>query len=214
MKSRCLAALLALLALMPDRAGSQDAASRRKDLMLGITAQTPAPEMFRRAYEVFSHPRCANCHPRDDRPRWDARTNRVHGMNVQRGDEQPPGNEQRKAGGWGRPGLGCPTCHQDHNGAAAGSPPGAADWRLAPKHMGWIGLTAAELCAQFKQQSGPDGMPVLDHILTSVDPLVAWAWDPGPGREAPPGNLLDFAQLLKMWNDKISKDPGPACPSE
>ena len=85
----------------------------RKDLTEGMSRDTPPAELFLRAYEVFSHPRCSNCHPGDDRPRWGAR---VHGMNVQRGLERGDPN----AGGYGRPGMTCETCHQEQNGDLPG----------------------------------------------------------------------------------------------
>src|SRR5215510_1698243 len=31
------------------------------------------------------------------------------------------------------------------------------------------------------------------------DPLVKWAWNPGPGRESAPGSFDDFAKLVQMW---------------
>ncbi len=70
----------ALAGAVPSAA--QDA---QKDLTEGVSEATPAAELFMRAYEVFSHPRCSNCHPRDDRPRWGP-ARQVHGMNVQPGE--------------------------------------------------------------------------------------------------------------------------------
>lgn len=63
----------------------------KKDLTAGVNQKTPGGELFLRLYEVFSHPRCSNCHPQDDRPRWGP--TRVHDMNVQRGEDQPPREE-------------------------------------------------------------------------------------------------------------------------
>jgi hypothetical protein len=40
------------------------------------------------------------------------------------------------------------------------------------------------------------------------DPLVEWAWNPGPGRESAPGTFEDFVQLMKWWRDQNA-----ACPS-
>lgn len=39
-------------------------------------------------YAVLSHPRCANCHVEDDRPRWSGAhygATRTHGFDVRRG---------------------------------------------------------------------------------------------------------------------------------
>jgi hypothetical protein len=200
---------------------------RRDDLRQGVSEKTPAPELFLRAYEVFSHPRCANCHPRDDRPRWGERSERVHGMDVQRGVDQPPGNKDKPEGGYGRTGMACRACHQQKNGDLPGSAPGApTDWRLAPLTMGWVGLSAVELCQQFSEVVRRDGSGDIDAVIHHIvkpddkkkwveagkewktDPLVAWAWDPGRGRERPPGNLEQFVQILKWW-----KKAGAGCPS-
>jgi hypothetical protein len=190
----------------------------RKDLKSGIDARTPGAELFLRAFEVFSHPRCSNCHPRDDRPLWGIR---FHGMNVQRGEEKTGHDKKKPDGGYGRAGMTCITCHQEQNGALPGSPPGAHHWRLAPIRMGWAGLTAAELCLQFKELEHR-GEGVLDHIVKPVpgeiqpgekeeewkiDPLVAWAWEPGPGRQPAPGKLNDFVKILMWW-----KEAGAPCP--
>jgi hypothetical protein len=180
----------------------------RRSLSEGVNENTPGPELFLRAYQVFSHPRCSNCHPRDDRPRWGERSEHIHGMNVQRGVEQPHG-------GYGRPGMTCPTCHQQKNGELPGSPPGAIDWRLAPLRMGWVGLTAAELCKQFKDLAQHDGREEIDRVIEHIvdpqklDALVKWAWDPGPGREVPPGDLEGLIQILTWW-----KKAGAGCPSK
>lgn len=203
-------ALAASAALAAANTFAGAAQSQRRDLTAGMNKDTPAAELFLRAYEVFSHPRCSNCHPSDDRPRWGAR---VHGMNVQRGEEQsgpdPP------AGGYGRPGMTCRTCHQGQNGVLPGSPPGALNWRLAPADMGWGGLTAYELCLRLQGTGGQDDgvkplSTALAHILTpgKVDPLVEWAWKPGLDREPAPGTIKQFIKILQWWKDA----PGNACP--
>ena len=216
-------AAVALLVAVP--ASAQNAT--RRDLKEGVNENTPALELFLRAYEVFSHPRCANCHPRDERPRWGERSERIHGMNVQRGVEQPPGDEKRPEGGYGRPGMTCPTCHQQTNGALPGSPPGAEHWRLAPLRMGWVGLTAVELCQQFSEVIRRDGSGDIDAVIHHIvepdnkkkwvkegkewktDPLVAWAWAPGPGRERAPGEFKQFLEILRWW-----KKAGGRCPTK
>jgi hypothetical protein len=43
----------------------------------------------------------------------------------------------------------CQTCHQTVN-TADGRVPGAPDWHLAPRAMGWEGLSAGELCRSIK----------------------------------------------------------------
>jgi hypothetical protein len=222
MMLRCSAARAVLVAaaasLVAVAAAAQEPA--RTDLLEGIGADTPGPDLFLRAYKVFSHPRCSNCHPRDDRPRWGTR---VHGMNVQRGADQPPGDKSKKAGGYGLPGMRCAACHQQTGGELSGSPPGAQSWRLAPKEMGWVGLTPAQLCEQFKKvepQDGCQGIEVVTgHIVKpackakdahwEIDPLVVWAWTPRPSREPPPGNVEQLVKILTWW-----KDGGAVCPSK
>jgi hypothetical protein len=136
-------------------------------------------------------------------------------MNVQRGEEKTGGDEHKPDGGYGRPGMECRTCHQQSNGRLPGSPPGAAHWRLAPREMGWDGLTAPELCLHLRDLSD-HGVKIFDHIVQpdgstdkkwKIDPLVAWAWEPGPARQRAPGELKDFVDLLKRW-----KEAGAPCP--
>jgi hypothetical protein len=35
-----------------------------------------------------------------------------------------------------------------------------------------------------------------------TDPRVLWAWDPGPGREKPSMDRLEFAELIRVWIEK------------
>jgi hypothetical protein len=210
---RTLAAVTLIALALGTSALAQDIG--RKDLTAGIDQQTPGGELFLRLYEVFSHPRCSNCHPRDDRPRWGTTAIRLHAMNVQRGVDQPAPPEgsshTKPEGGYGPLGMTCSTCHGQENGVLPGSPPGARNWRLAPKRMGWQGLTAVELCQQFKDAAvGKSNKikEVMHHIVPypkedlkrfEPDPLVEWAWDPGPGREPAPGDLAQFVQVLTWW---------------
>src|SRR5690349_17444366 len=64
---------------------------------LAQTSEAPRPQVDRdaglaeweRVYEVFAHPRCANCHVEDERPRWSGPhygATRIHAFNVQRGE--------------------------------------------------------------------------------------------------------------------------------
>ena len=107
-------------------------------IMAQTIARSPA-ETFTEIAKVLTHPRCLNCHPRDDRPRQgNADAIRLHQgtsqMNVQRGPD-----------GHGITAQKCTTCHREANSVAAGVP-GAPNWHLAPLSMGWQGLTTAEQC--------------------------------------------------------------------
>ena len=145
-------------------------------------------------HKVLSHPRCANCHTPDERPRWsDDKTGAQinHAMNVQRGHD---------GSGFGNPGLRCTTCHGEANGARNGMPPGAPNWHLAPVEMAWTGQTSAQICAQIKdplRNGGRDLEAVAKHI--AEDKLVLWGWAPGPGRDPAPGTPEETYAALKRW---------------
>lgn len=151
-------------------------------------------------YGVLSHPRCINCHTPDEYPRWSGPsygTARVHGMNVKRGDS-----------GVGNPGLRCTTCHGETNSAKLHGPPGAEAWHLAPVEMVWWERSSGEVCAQIKdpdRNGGKTLAEVAEHVRD--DPLVAWGWTPGAGREPAPGSVEETYQLLVTWIDE-----GAPCP--
>src|SRR3954469_7157455 len=70
---------------------------------------TPGLELWGKIHQVFSHPRCANCHVGTDRvPMWSGpeygRTPRPHGMNI-----------SAKGGDDGANYLACTTCHAKQN---------------------------------------------------------------------------------------------------
>jgi hypothetical protein len=165
-------------------------------------AQDAGLDNWAKINDVLSHPRCANCHTPDDRPRWfdaESKTHKVHGMNVQRGND-----------GFGNTGLRCTTCHQATNAAAVGGPPGAPAWHLAPVEMAWVGKTSAEICAQFKDPTrtgGRDIAAMADHI--KKDALVAWGWSPGAGREAAPGSAEALYQTILAWQSAGTPCPAP-----
>jgi hypothetical protein len=142
---------------------------------------------FERVATVLESPRCMNCHPRGDRPRQ-GDDRHIHLMNVQRGP-----NDR------GLPAMTCSTCHQDHNNDMA-RVPGARHWRLAPRSMGWSGLTHAELCRTLldRSKNGDRGARALMAHMTS-DQLVLWAWQPGEGRTRPALSTADLKLALELW---------------
>jgi hypothetical protein len=175
----------------------------------GVGSSTAGPDLFARVYEVLHHPSCSNCHPAavDKGPRW-GQGGAAHGMNVQRGREVPEGSDQ--AGGHGRIGMECQTCHQEENSPLPGSPPGAHAWRLAPREtMGWGGLGPKELCQDFRHRIDK----VMYHLEPEIDPLVKWAWNPGPGRKPAPGTVVQFVSDMKAWTNE-AKNGRPACPGD
>jgi hypothetical protein len=129
------------------------------------TAQAPADgeasvQAFRRMTEVLRHPRCMNCHPSGDVPRQ-ADDRHRHRMLVARGPDDR-----------GTPTLKCSTCHQTAN-TADGRVPGAPHWQLAPRSMGWEGLSDGDLCRVLKDPAKNRGRSV----QALVDPH-----DGGPAR--------------------------------
>ncbi|HEU4368521.1 MAG TPA: hypothetical protein VFV05_09890 [Methylomirabilota bacterium] len=149
---------------------------------------------FASVAEVMRHPRCLNCHPGGDFPRQTDDRHR-HRMLVARGPD-----------GFGTPAMRCTTCHQQAN-TADGRVPGAPSWHLAPRSMGWEGLTDGELCRALKDVNRNGHRPLPDlvkHMLT--DPLVQWAWSPGD-RTIPPIPRHEFHETFKRW-----VSTGAACP--
>lgn len=150
-------------------------------------------EAWEKLYAVFSHPRCANCHVEDDRPRWSGahygRGVRVHAFNVQGG-----------AKGEGMAGQPCKACHAEHNAKVLHGPPGAHNWHLAPREMVWFDKSSAHICAQIKDPARNGGRAldaIAEHVRT--DKLVAWGWAPGPGREPAPGSAEEAYRAVQAW---------------
>ena len=158
--------------------------------------------LFEEMAKVITHPRCMNCHPRDNSPRQ-GEAMRMHNPPVIRYDES----------GMGAPGMRCTTCHGGENVKLVGvggiqSMPGHAPWHLAPKSMGWIGLSISEICEQLKdpERNGDRTLAEL-HEHNAEDGLVGWGWEPGEGREPAPGTQARFGNLTQAWIDT-----GAHCP--
>lgn len=146
-------------------------------------------EAFETVMTVLTHPRCINCHPTGDRPRQ--RDDQIiHLFNVTRGEENHGGPVQT-----------CETCHHEENNSYS-HVPGAPHWGLAPKTMGWYGLSHAEIAQRLldpEMNGGRSHEDLLHHM--SEDPLVLWAWDPGGDRTPPPVPHNEFIQALETWLD-------------
>jgi len=174
------------------------------------SADDPAPiadletglEAWAKLYTVFSHPRCANCHVEDGRPMWSGPNygeTRKHGMFV-------GGNPDNLLG---EPGMMCTTCHMAENSKKPHGPPGAEVWFMAPKEFVWWEKSSAEICAQVKDPERNGGRSLEDiHEHIADDPLVAWGWNPGPGREPAPYSAEEAAQFVTDW--MINGAPCPA----
>jgi hypothetical protein len=145
---------------------------------------------------VLRHPRCLNCHTTTAFPR--------------QGDDRHPHVNLVRRGpdDRGVPGQRCGTCHQAENNPASGVP-GKPDWHLAPLAMGWEGLSDAQLCRALKdprRNGGRDLRALAEHL--ERDPLVAYGWDPGAGRQPVPIPREELAMLMAAW-----AGAGAPCPS-
>src|SRR2546426_2464039 len=154
--------------------------------------------LFVEFVSVLRHPRCMNCHSRGDFPRQ-GDDGHPHTMNVRRGPE-----------GHGVTAEKCSTCHQDHNLAGADMPPGAPNWGLPPPTMPmiWQGLTDGQICRAIKdskQNKNRNLKQLVEHL--TEDKLVAWAWDPGEGRDSVRMSHDEFSAKVKRW-----AEGGAACP--
>ncbi len=158
-------------------------------------------ELWGKIHEVFSHPRCSNCHvPEDNRPRWSGPSygkTQFHGMNVNGG-----------ASRIGAESILCSTCHGKQNSDLPHGPPGAEIWLLAPVEMTWWEKTSLEICEQIKdpmRNGGRDLKQVAEHI--EKDHLVHWGWNPGVGREPAPYSAAELVTFILDWNEQ-----GAPCP--
>ncbi len=147
---------------------------------------------FDEMMKVVMHKRCMNCHPSDDFPRQ-GEDSHLHYFGIERGKD-----------GHGLPAAKCGTCHQTENNDYSGVP-GAPHWHLAPRSMGWQGLSKAEVGAAILDKSKNGGRSLEDIIKhMTEDPLVLWVFDPGVNhegtpREAPPISKEDYIKAVKKW---------------
>ena len=153
---------------------------------------------FLQVYNVFTSPRCQNCHPAGDAP-LQGDDSHVHLQNVKRGRD-----------GHGVYGMRCDACHQSANLAGEHMPPGNPKWALptAEHKMIFVGRTPAELCLQLKdprQTGGRSLQQLLEHV--SADDLVGWGWHPGEGRSLPPLSRAETSAHMRIWIEG-----GAACP--
>lgn len=174
-------------------------------MLAGSTGSSPAraeaasaasSELFKPIADVLRHPRCMNCHPRDDRPRQ-GDDRHPHLQNIVRGEDNMGFTNAR-----------CTACHRDENNTYSGVP-GAPSWHLAPASMGWQGLNDAELCTTLKDQDkngGKDIAALVKHM--EDDKLVLWGWQPGGDRKPVSTPHADFVKQLKTW-----EADGAPCPT-
>jgi hypothetical protein len=158
----------------------------------GATHSAEALDAWKTVYTVLQHPRCMNCHPAGDVP-LQGDDSHAHAQNVQRGPE-----------GKGLFAMRCDACHQTSNLAGAHLPPGAPNWHLPhpDEPLVFEGRTSAELCRQLRDPAH-NGKRTPAQLLEHMahDPLVAWGWDPGVGREPVSIARDEFVRAVKTWVD-------------
>lgn len=153
---------------------------------------------FLKAYTVFMHPRCMNCHPKGDVP-LQGDDSHLHAQNVQRGKD-----------GKGLYALKCKNCHQDANLAGFNMPPGSKEWHLPPadKKMVFEGSTPRQLALHFKNNQFT-GFKSLNDMIHHVEkePLVLNSFIPIPGRAKIPMSHEEFVDAVKEWIAKGAAVP-------
>jgi hypothetical protein len=182
--------------------GPPDSATPTGIAPRGPVSREQALADFELVRSVLQHPRCQNCHPGGDAP-LQGDQGALHTQGVLRGPE-----------GKGMPGAECTTCHGPANPPASYGthiPPGVSTgWHMpAPGNkLVFVGVAPSALCEQVKDPIKNGGMTTKkleDHIH---DPLVLWAWSPGPGRTALP---VDQPAFERAWNEWLQA--GSPCPA-
>ncbi|MEL6193122.1 MAG: hypothetical protein AAFR66_13775 [Bacteroidota bacterium] len=156
------------------------------------TPKEVSSEAFDQMMSVVTHKRCMNCHPAGDRP-LQGEDSHIHNFEVQRGED-----------GHGTLALRCETCHQTENNLLAGVP-GAPHWHLAPRSMGWEGLSKSEIALAIidRSKNGGRSLAEIEKHMTE-DALVLWVFEPGVNnegipREKPPIDKETYIAAVKQW---------------
>src|SRR4051794_7784723 len=182
-------------AQVPQAAQAQSELKAAQDFASTGDQASRSRALFTEAAKVFTSPRCMNCHPAGDRP---TQANDKH-------PHMPP--VARDAGS-------CKSCHSDANfrlseRASYRSIPGHPRWEIAPIEMAWQGKSIGDICRQLKDPARNGGRTLaLGHEHAASDDLVAWGWQPGPGRDPAPGTQKIFGDLIQAWIDT-----GAECPN-
>jgi hypothetical protein len=150
-------------------------------------AEAPPGSEYAPLHAVLTSPRCQNCHPAGDAPRV-GDEQRPHRMNVSRRSPDA--------------GLPCAACHRTRNAPMDHGPPGVPGWRMPPAEhpMPFERRTAHELCEQLKDPGRNGGKTLAElRVHFATDPIVLWAWSPGPGRATPPLPHAALVQAVDLW---------------
>jgi len=153
-----------------------------------------AVALFTEAGKVLQSPRCLNCHPVERAP--------TQGNDLRPHNPPVAGGED----GHGVAGLPCVSCHGSSNfdiperNPTIQSIPGNLKWALAPRSMAWQGQSLASICQQLKDPRRNGGRSLAQiHEHVAHDPLVAWGWQPGAGRDPAPGTQETLGTLIAAW---------------
>jgi hypothetical protein len=187
---------------------------------------------FAYLHQVTTHQRCVNCHgaveENSQRPLV-GEDSHVHPMNISNANNlmlKVVGTTFVEAPNSTQP-VNCRSCHRDANGTLIGTPPGAANdlmpgfvWHMPPPTMILTrDLTQKQLCDNWLNpaknsflvmRGGRDDLVTFEkefvhHVRD--DPLVRWAWAPGPGRAPAPGAHEDFVKAMQLWINGGAKCP-------
>ena len=201
-KKYLVAAMAGLVVSVSALAAQQTASQDPGGTPASASNQETGLAAWAKVFEVFSHPRCANCHVDDGRPMWSGEhygETLKHPMFVGGDPDLLLGN----------PGLMCNTCHMEENSPKLHGPPGNDVWHLPPKEMVWWERGSAEICQQIQDPARNGGRSLAEiqqHV--AEDSLVAWGWNPGPGREPAPYSAEETAQYIAAWSSS-----GAPCPT-
>lgn len=154
---------------------------------------------FLKAYTVFMHPRCMNCHPSGDVP-LQGDDSHMHLQGVKRGKD-----------GKGLYAMKCKNCHQDANLVGANLPPGMPDWQLPPadRKMVFQGKTPRQLALQFKDNNFTGFKNLNVEMMKHVEKadLVINSFVPLEGKAKIPMSHQAFVGYVKEWLDKGAAVP-------
>ncbi len=144
-------------------------------------------EDFKVILSVLKNPRCINCHPSGDVP-LQGNDQHLHRPLIVRG-----------VADYGPAAVHCNACHHEENNIYA-NVPGAPKWVVAPRSMGWVGLTDEQIGEALMNKTKNGGRSPKDLVQhMGFDSLVIWAWHPGEGRTPIPIPLEDFRKILFDW---------------
>lgn len=190
---------------IPAGQGEESSTFYENGILLSDSGKNKNPQMeqeskaaFLKAYTVFMHPRCMNCHPAGDVP-LQGDDSHAHLQGVKRGVD-----------GKGLYAMKCKNCHQDANLKGPNLPPGMPDWKLPPanRKMVFQGKTPRELALQFKDNNFT-GFKNLNEMIKHVEKadLVVNSFVPLEGKSRLPMSHQAFVGYVKEWLAKGAAVP-------